>query len=126
MNNKKLVLIFLLVVGFAAILLVALLGNRYVQTYRERQAERIIRTFMEAKSINIQSNTEDYKIFMRRIVWGEYPELTEFDSDFTENETELGYVLDYAWKYSGYEDLYGRYNEPDADEAKPPVNGSDK
>lgn len=120
MKNKKLVLLLLLaIVGFAIVLLIVLLGNRYIQTEQERRAKQVIHAFMEAKGMNIQSNTEEYTIFMRRIVWGEYPELTELDSDFIENQTELDYVLDYAWKHSGYEDLYGGYDEPDANEAEP-------
>ena len=121
MKNKKLVTILLYaIVGSAIVLLVLLLGNKYIQTKHERQAKQIIHTFMEAEGMNIQPNTEEYTILMRRIVWGEYPELTELDSGFIENQTELGYVLDYAWKYSGYKDLYGRYDEPDANEVKPP------
>ncbi len=121
MRNKKLVTILLLaIVGFAVVLLVLFLGNRYIQTEQEREAKQIIHAFMEAEGMNIQPNTEEYTIFMRRIVWGEYPELTELDSDFIENQTELDYVFDYAWKYSGYEDLYGGYDEPDANEVEPP------
>ena len=121
MKNKKLVTILLYaIVGSTIVLLVLFLGNRYIQTKHERQAKQIIHTFMEAEGMNIKPNTEEYTIFMRRIVWGEYPELTELGSDFIENQTELDYVLDYAWKYSGYEDLYGGYDEPDANEVEPP------
>ncbi len=76
--------------------------------------------------MNIQPGTEEYTIFMRGIVWGEYPELTGDDSDFIKNQDELDYVLDYAWKYSGYEDLYGGYDEPDVEEVKPPPTESSK
>ncbi|MCD4737775.1 MAG: hypothetical protein K8R89_00755 [Anaerolineae bacterium] len=123
MKNKKLVSVLLLViVGFAVVLLMVFLRNRYIQTEQERLAKQIIHVFMEAEGINIQPNAEEYTIFMRRIVWGEYPELTELDSDFIENQTELDYVLDYAWKHSGYEDLYGEYDEPNTNEneAEPP------
>jgi len=54
---------------------------------------------------------------MRKIIWGEYPELTGKDSKFIENPDELDYVFDYAWKYSGYKDLYGGDDEPDIWEA---------
>lgn len=127
MKNKKLVLVLLLViVGLAVALLIVVLGNRYIRTEQEIQAEQIIHSFMEAKGMNIQPDTEEYTIFMRRIVWGEYPELTEVDSDFIENQNELDYVLDYAWKYSGYEDLYGGYDELDVNEAKPSPTESNK
>ena len=120
MKNKNLASVILLViVGFAVILLVIFLGNRYMQLEQERQARQIIHAFMEAEGMSIQPNTEEYTIFMRRIVWEEYPELTKLDSNFIENQTELDYVFDYAWKYSGYEDLYGEYDEPDASEAEP-------
>ena len=121
MQNKRLMTILLwAIVGSAVVLLVLFLGNKYIQTRRERQAKQIIHAFMEAEGVNIQPNTEEYTIFMRRIVWGEYPELTEIDSDFIEDQTELDYVLDYAWKYSGYEGLYGGYDEPEANEVEPP------
>jgi len=127
MKNKRLVSVLLLViVGVAIVLLIVFLGNKYVQTEQERQAKQIIHAFMEAKGMNIQPNTEEYTTFMRRIVWGEYPELTELNSNFIENQTELDYVLDYAWKHSGYEDLYGGYDEPDANEAEPPPTEHDK
>lgn len=120
MKSKKLISVILLViVGFVVVLLVIFLGNRYMQLKQERQARQIIHAFMEAEGVNIQPNTEEYMIFMRRIVWGEYPELTKLDSDFIANQTELDYVFDYAWKYSGYEDLYGEYDEPNASEAEP-------
>lgn len=120
MKNKKLISVILLViVGLVVVLLAIFLGNKYMQLKQERQARQIIHAFMEAEGVNIQPNTEDYMIFMRRIVWGEYPELTRLDSDFIVNQTELDYVFDYAWKYSGYEDLYGEYDEPDANEAVP-------
>jgi dissimilatory sulfite reductase (desulfoviridin) alpha/beta subunit len=123
MQNKKLVTILLwAIVGGAVVLLVLLLGNKYIQTRQERQAKQIIHAFMEAEGVNIQPNTEEYAIFMRRIVWGEYPELTELNSDFIENQTELDYILDYAWKHSGYEGLYGGYDEPEANKVEPPPN----
>ncbi|MFP4394958.1 MAG: hypothetical protein ACLFTI_06810 [Anaerolineales bacterium] len=120
MQNKKLMTILLwAIVGGAVVLLVFFLGNKYTQARRVKQ---IIHAFMEAEGVNIQPNTEEYTIFMRRIVWGEYPELTEIDSDFIEDQTELDYVLDYAWKHSGYEGLYGGYDEPGAKEVEPPPN----
>jgi len=61
---------------------------------------------------------------MRGIVWGEYPELTGNDLGFVKNRDELDSVLDYAWKHSGYQDLYGGYNEPDMEEAAPPPTDS--
>ncbi|NBD36174.1 MAG: hypothetical protein GVY30_09270 [Chloroflexi bacterium] len=123
MKNKKLVTTLLYaIVGCTVVLLVFFLGNRYIQTKQERQAKQIIHTFMEAEGMNVQPNTEEYTIFMRRIVWGEYPELTEINSDFIENQTELDYVLNYAWKHSGYKGLYGGYNEPDANEVTSPPN----
>jgi hypothetical protein len=56
---------------------------------------------------------------MRKIIWGEYPELTGEDSKFIENPDELGHVFDYAWKYSGYKELFGGNDEPDFREASP-------
>jgi len=127
MKNKKLILISLLaIVGFAVTLLIVVQRNRNIRTEQETQAEQIIRSFMDARGMNIQPGTEEYTIFMRGIVWGEYPELTGDDSDFIKNQDELDYVLDYAWKYSGYEDLYGGYDEPDVEEVKPPPTESSK
>ena len=74
---------------------------------------------MDEKGLDIDPCTEEYKIYMRRIVWGEFPELTGENSIFVNNQDELDYVSDYAWKFSGYEALYGGYDEIDVEEASP-------
>ena len=108
-------LLLLAIAGFALVFWVA----KNMPTKQEIRAKQIIQSFMDSKGMDIEAGTEEYKTFMRGIVWGEYPELTGNDSDFVKNQEELDYVLDYAWKYSGYKDLYGDYNEPDTEEAVP-------
>lgn len=44
-------------------------------------------------------------------MWGEFPELTGPGSNFIKSSDELDYVYDYAWKYSGYREIYGDYHE---------------
>ena len=114
MNATKVILLLLAVFGIAINPLSEVNGQT------ETQAKQIIQSFMDSKGMDIEAGTEEYKTFMRGIVWGEYPELTGNDSDFVKNQEELDYVLDYAWKYSGYKDLYGDYNEPDTEEATSP------
>ncbi|HNQ31850.1 MAG TPA: amidase domain-containing protein [Candidatus Woesebacteria bacterium] len=114
MNATKVILLLLAVFGIAINPLSEVNGQT------ETQAKQIIQSFMDSKGMDIEPGTEEYKTFMRGIVWSEYPELTGNDSDFVKNQEELDYVLDYAWKYSGYKDLYGDYNEPDTEEATSP------
>jgi hypothetical protein len=120
MKNKKLMAILLLVVFLVGgVLFVIVYRSNTEKREQEARAEQIIHSFMEAQGIDIQPGTEDYTIFMREIVWNEYPELTGKDSDFVKDQDELDCVLDYAWNHSGYKELYGDYNESDAEEAKP-------
>ena len=80
-------------------------------TEQEIIAEQIIHSFMIAKEMDLQQNSRKHKIFMRGIVWGEYPELTGVDSIFINSQYELDAIYAYAWKYSGYEELYGHQME---------------
>ena len=58
---------------------------------------------------------------MRGILWGDIPELTKIGAGYVGSQEELDYILDYAWEFSGYKDLYGRYKEPEIEEAKVPT-----
>jgi hypothetical protein len=115
MSATKLVLLPLVIV----IALGPILGISEGKTGDEqKRAEQIIHSFMEAQGIDIQPGTEDYTIFMREIVWNEYPELTGKDSDFVKDQDELDCVLDYAWNHSGYKELRGGFGESDVEEAE--------
>ena len=92
MNATKVILLLLAVFGIAINPLSEVNGQT------ETQAKQIIQSFMDSKGMDIEPGTEEYKTFMRGIVWSEYPELTGNDSDFVKNQEELDYVLDYAWK----------------------------
>lgn len=93
-----------------------------VPSNEENRAREIIQNYMDTKGLEIKPGTDEYKTFMRRIMWGEFPELTGSSSDFIENPDELDYVFSYAWKYSGYKDLYGDYHDNiDLQEAIPPT-----
>jgi len=63
---------------------------------------------------------------MRGIIWEEYPELTRDDSEFVENQEELDSVFDYAWKHSGYKELYDGYEKASAEEAKTPPSAPEE
>lgn len=115
MNITKTTMIFLLLFSFFAIAPSIQQNNS-----KEDQARQIIQAFMDAKGIDIKPGTEEYKILMRRIFWGEYPELTGKDSIFIGNQEQLDAVFDYAWVYSGYRETYGYYREPKEIEAIPP------
>lgn len=89
----------------------------------EIRAKEIIQSFKKAYQIDIKAGTDENKIFMRKIVWGEYPDLTGEESKFINSPNELIYVYAYAWKYSGYKDLYGDYyNNIDLKEAIKPTS----
>ena len=111
-------LIFFIISGISISVLVCFLLKN-APTEQEIIAEQIIQSFMDEKGIDIDPRTEEYKIFMRRIVWGEFPELTGKNSIFAKNQDELDYVNDYAWKFSGFKALYGGYDEIDVEEASP-------
>jgi len=109
-------LLLLAIAGFALVIWAV----KNIPTKHEIRAKQIIQAYMDSKGMEIEPGTEEYKLFMRGIIWGEYPELTGNGSDFVKNQEELGYVLDYAWKHSGYKDLYRDYDEPDTEEAVVP------
>ena len=113
--KKRFLLLMLAIAGLA----LAFWAVKNIPTKQEMRARQIIQTFMDSRGMDMKPGTEKYTIFMRGIVWGEYPELTGNDSDFVKNQDELDSVLDYAWKHSGYKDLYEGYNEPDMEEAAP-------
>ena len=119
--TKKYLIILLILVGLSSAIwmnrpkIEALLEKRQ----QEIRAEQIIQAFMADKDLNIRRGTEEYIVFMRKIFWGEYPELTGSDSTFVKHPDEVNYIFNYAWKHSGYEKLYGGYAEPDMKEAKP-------
>lgn len=107
------------VIAFVVLVFGVIYWYQNKPTEQEIIAEQIIHSFMIAKEMDFQQNSQEYKIFMRGIVWGEYPELTGEDSIFINSPYELDAVYAYTWKYSGYEELYGGYKEPDIKEAKP-------
>lgn len=96
--------IFFLVIVFIVFLLII-----NIPTKEEIMARKIIQNYIEKYALGLKPGTEEYKIFMRKIFWGEIPELTEVGSDFINNEEELRYVNEYAWKKAGYKNLYGSY-----------------
>ena len=121
MKYKKSVLLLLsIVVVLAFISLVAILIRMNLRSEQEITAEQIIYSYMQANGIEIKPGTTEYRMFMRQIFWGEHPELAETGTNFIKNQEELEYVRAYAWKYSGYEGLYGGKNEPDVGEAPSP------
>ena len=80
-----------------------------IPTKGEIKAKQIIQEFIDSKGMDIKPGTEEYTIFMRGILLGEYPDLTGIASEFIKNQEALDAVLDYAWKHSGYKDRYGGY-----------------
>jgi len=119
MKPQKIVLSLLfIIIGVAAVVFVV----KSIPSKEENRAREIIQNYMDTKGLEIKPGTDEYKTFMRRIMWGEFPELTGSSSGFIENPDELDYVLAYAWKYSGYKDLYGDYHDNiDLQEAIPPT-----
>ena len=89
--------------------MVLIIFNQSVK--EEIRAEKIIQSFMETQGLDIDPTTDAYKTFMRKIIWGEYPELTGSGSTFINNPDDLDFIYTYAWKYSGYQDLYGEYQD---------------
>lgn len=106
----------------AALILVLLIlaGVSFFAAYQivlDWPGRQIIHAYMEAKGINIRPGTPEYKIFMRQVVWGEFPELRQI-SDFVKTQEELDAVSRYAFKYSGYRKLYGKYQRTELPEVK--------
>jgi len=101
MKIKKIILGLLLLLGLA------LLIFTMIKWRQETRAGQIIHSYMVAKGIDIKPGTEEYQIFMRDILWGAYPELFSI-SNFINNEEEVVYVHNYAYRYSGYEEVYGK------------------
>ncbi len=106
--------------------LVAILAATfYIMTKPTKQelfAEQIIHSYMDAKGIDSQPKTGEFKLFMRSILFGEQSDLTEIGAGFVNSQEELDYVLSYAWEFSGYKELYGKYNESDIEEVKSPTS----
>ena len=90
-------------------------------TEEELLAEQIIHSYIESQGLSIRQGTDDYRILMRKIIWGEVPELTEIGAGYINSQEELEYVVSYAWKFSGYKEAYINYREPDIKEAKLPT-----
>ena len=89
-------------------------------TYPEARSEQIIHSFMASKGIHAKPGTPQHRLFMRQIIWGEFPELTGDHSEFITGPGGLDALFNYAWKYSGYQELYAGYAEPDPPEALTP------
>lgn len=93
------------------VLLVILILIKSFPSKGEISARVIIHSYIEAFEPEIKPGTDQYRILMRKIIWGEIPELNDVGTDFINTLEELKWVNDYAWKYSGYKDLYGGYQE---------------
>jgi hypothetical protein len=119
MSKRTCLLSLLILTGLILIVILAFQWIIHIPTKQEKRANQIINSFMESKGIQAEPGSEEYRIIMRKIIWGEYPELTGEDSKFIENPDELDCVFDYAWQYSGYKELYGGDDEPDIWEASP-------
>jgi len=98
---------FNIFLGVASVIFVV----KSIPSREENQARKIIQNYLDAKGLEIKPGTVEYKTFMRRIMWGEFPELTGPGSDFIKSPDELDYVFAFAWKFSGYKDLYGDYHD---------------
>lgn len=109
MNAIKLVITLLTVTGM---IFVQSMNNQ-----NQVSGEEIIQTYLESIQIDIQPNTDEYRLLMRGILLGEYPELTGNNSVFISNQTDLSLVLNYASENSGFNELYGIYDEPNEPEA---------
>ena len=59
-----------------------------VKMNKEKRAEQIIQVYMDSNGLDIKPGTKDYKIFMRDIFGGEYPDLTNVNSKFLANPDE--------------------------------------
>lgn len=116
MKTKKFTYALLLVViGVAVISL--LITQRTHKTQSEQRAEQIILEYIEAKELDIQPGTKEYRMLMKGILLGEHPDLTGANSVFIRNEAERGYIIEYAARYA---DLGNQrdYNELDLEEAE--------
>lgn len=106
MNIIKLALVLSVIIG-----VMFNLSYGFGADISSKSAEQIISSFIDAKGMDVQQDTEEYTMLMRRIVWEEYPELTGNSSVFVRSQEELDNVLDYAWEHSGYRNLYRGHNE---------------
>lgn len=119
-NNRKTLVNFLIII-IGLIVIVFVIKN--LPTREEVIAKEIIQSYIETNGLVLKPGSEEYIIFMRRIVWGEVPELSQIGSEYFKTTEELECVNAYAWKYSGYEDRYGGYEvEEDLEEAVIPTS----
>jgi hypothetical protein len=88
--TTKLLILFLVAVGLL------FTNSALAQKVGDDQAEKIILAFIEAKGLDIQPDTEAYTRLMKGILLGEYPELTEGNSNFASKESDRKYLIDYA------------------------------
>lgn len=116
MKTKKFIYILLLVVIGAAVILL-LVTQRTHKTQSEQRAEQIILEYIEAKGLDIQPGTEEYRLLMKGILLGEHPDLTGENSVFTRNEAERDYIIDYAARHADLGNQ-GACNELDLEEAE--------
>jgi hypothetical protein len=99
MKGKKLIYILPLVFVGVGLLLFVLWQFNFNQNQlspAEQHAEQIILAYIDARQLNIQLGTLEYKRMMKGILLGEYPDLTGKNSTFVESAVERDAILDYA------------------------------
>lgn len=114
--------ILVVVIGLMIVVFVVALCFFLKPSEQEQVAEQIIHSYLTEREMAVKPRTQEYKLFMRSILFGEQPELTTIGDGYVNSQEELDYVLSYAWEYSGYKKLYGGYEEEEEiEEAKIPT-----
>ena len=110
----------IIVVLTTLFVVVAIAGVTFYQHLIDSPGKQIIHKYMADKGIRAFPGTQAYRVVMRQIVWNDFPELTHL-SEYIHTQEELDAVRRYAFKYSGYQKRYGKYQEPAIQEAVVPT-----
>lgn len=92
-TKTGLLILFLLLLGIAV---TAILSIRLEPTPEDQRAERIILSYLVEKGIHARPGTRAYSQFMKGILLGEYPELTDLSFGYLENSKDVDFILDFA------------------------------
>lgn len=92
---KQQITLLVLIAGIIVLLFLIVLNNRQSKE-KDRRAEQIILSYIEAKGLSIKPGTEEYQQFMKGILLGEHPELTSEKSTFVTNDEDRNCILNYA------------------------------
>jgi len=88
---------FILVIALVSLLFISI--QIIARKTSDEKAERIIQSYIKAKDLNIQINTEEYSRLMKGILLGEHQDLVGKTSPFIETQDDVDLIIDYAARH---------------------------